>query len=96
MGLYELIKSKREEILKLAEKHGAFNVRVFGSAVHGLDDENSDIDFLVDFRPETGLLEWSELWIDLEDLLGHKVDVATEKVLKDRIKEKVLKEAKHL
>ena len=55
--------------------------------------EGSDIDFLVDFRPDVGLLEWSAFWIDLEDLLEHKVDIATEKVLKDRIKDKVIKEA---
>ncbi|MBI2995147.1 MAG: nucleotidyltransferase domain-containing protein [Candidatus Melainabacteria bacterium] len=96
MGLYELVKSKRKEILKLAQKHGAFNVRVFGSVARQEANENSDIDFLVDFRPEVGLLGWSELWLDLEDLLGHKVDVATEKVLKERIKDHVLKEAKHL
>lgn len=94
MNLFNLVKNKREEILKLADRHGAYNVRVFGSVVRNEDNENSDIDLLVDFRPDIGLLEWSGLWIELEDLLGHKVDVATEKTLKDSIKDKVLKEAK--
>ena len=96
MNLYDLVKNKKEEILKLAEKHGAYNVRVFGSVIRDEATEESDIDFLVDFRPEVGLLEWSALWIDLEDLLEHKVDIATEKVLKDRIKDKVIKEARPL
>lgn len=94
MNLFNLVKNKREEILKLADRHGAYNVRVFGSVVRNEDNENSDIDLLVDFRPDIGLLEWSGLWIELEDLLGHKVDVATEKTLKNSIKDKVLKEAK--
>ena len=96
MNLYDLVKNKKEEILKLAEKHGAYNVRVFGSVIRDEATEESDIDFLVDFRLEVGLLEWSALWIDLEDLLEHKVDIATEKVLKDRIKDKVIKEARPL
>ena len=96
MSLYDLVKKRKDDILKLANKHGAYNVRVFGSVVRDEAIEGSDIDFLVDFRPEAGLLEWSALWIDLEDLLGHKVDVATEKVLKDRIKDRIINEAKLL
>ncbi len=56
-------------------------------------NENSDIDFLVDFKPNTGLLEWSGLWLAWEDLLNHKIDVATEGSLKKRLKDKVLREA---
>ncbi len=93
---YSLLKSKKEEILKLAEIHGAYNVRIFGSVARGEANEKSDIDFLVDFRPEVGLMEWSSLWIALEDLLGYKVDIATEKVLKEGIKQRALREAKPL
>lgn len=96
MNLFDLIKSKKEEILKLADRHGAYNVRLFGSVVRKEENEKSDIDFLVDFKPEVGLFEWSSFWVELEDLLKHKVDVATEKVLKESIKNRILKEAKPL
>lgn len=96
MSLLEFVKGKKEDILKLAEKYGAYNIRIFGSVIREEDDEKSDIDFLVDFRKEVGLLQWSGFWTSLEDLLGHKVDVATEKVLKSRIKDRILKEAKPL
>lgn len=96
MNIYDLIKSKKNEIITLADKHGAYNIRIFGSVARGQADENSDIDFLVDFRPDVSLLDWSDLWIQLEDLLGRKVDIATEKILKERIKDRVLKEAKPL
>ena len=78
MSLQGLIKEKREQILEIAAKHGAFNVRVFGSVARGEDTENSDLDFLIDY--------------DLEDLLKCKVDVVTEQGLKARIRERVLAE----
>lgn len=96
MSLFDLIKSKREEILKLADRHGAYNIRLFGSVVRKEENEKSDIDFLVDFRPEVGLFEWSGFWIELEDLLKHTVDVVTVKTLKENIKDRILKEAKSL
>ena len=96
MSILKFVKSKKEDILKLAEKYGAYNIRIFGSVAREEDDEKSDIDFLVDFKKEAGLLQWSGFWTALEDLLKHKVDVATERVLKNRIKERVLKEAKPL
>ncbi len=94
MNISELLKSKKDEILKIAEKHGAYNIRIFGSVARGEADEKSDVDFLVEFKPSVGLIDWSGLWLDLEDLLGRKVDVITEKALKGRIKERVLKEAR--
>lgn len=96
MSLLELLKNKKREILNLAEKYGAYNIRIFGSVARGEDDEKSDIDFLVDFKEGVSLLDWGGLLMDLKNLLGHNVDVATEKVLKKRIKDRVLKEAKPL
>ncbi len=93
MDIYELIKTNREEILKIAAKHGASNVRIFGSVARGEADEKSDIDFLVEMELNRSLLDRVGLLLDLEKLLGRKVDVATERVLKDRIKERVLKDA---
>ncbi len=51
MNLDSLLKSLREEILRIAAKHGAHNVRVFGSVARGEADEKSDIDLLVEFEP---------------------------------------------
>ena len=96
MSLLQLIKDKKREILDLAEKYGAYNIRIFGSVDRGDDDEKSDIDFLVDFKEGVSLLDWGGLLMDLKDLLGHNVDVATEKVLKQRIKDRILREAQPL
>jgi uncharacterized protein len=93
MSLDELLQTKREDILRTANRHGAFNVRVFGSVARGEADSESDIDLLVDMEPGRSLLDLSGLLIDLEDMLGCNVDVVTERGLRDRIRERVLKEA---
>jgi len=79
--------------LSLAARRGAFNVRVFGSAARGEADARSDVDFLVDLEPGRSLLDLGGLLVDLEKLLGCKVDVVTEKGLRERIRERVLNEA---
>ena len=96
MGLDLLLKEKREEILRIAAKHGARNVRVFGSVARGEADERSDIDFLVEFEPGRSLLDHSALVLDLEDLLGRKVDVVTEGGLYWLLRRRILKEARAL
>jgi predicted nucleotidyltransferase len=83
----------RGQILTIAARHGAGNVRVFGSVARGEADAASDIDFLVDFEPGRSLLDLAALLVDLEDLLGHPVDVVTEPGLKARIRQRVLAEA---
>ncbi|GEA26832.1 MAG: nucleotidyltransferase domain-containing protein [Microcystis sp. M49629_WE12] len=94
MTLKQLIQDKREDILKIATKHGAFNVRVFGSVARGEETENSDIDFLIDYDlAKTSPWFPGGLLLDLEDLLGCKVDVVTEKSLHHLIKQRILKEA---
>lgn len=93
MGIEQLLREKREEILKLAAKHGACNVRVFGSVVRGEADEQSDVDFLVDMEPGRSLLDMGGLLMDLRELLGRDVDVITERGLKPRIRARVLQEA---
>jgi|GEM_PF-487737 len=89
----ELLKAKRDEILRTAIKHGASNVRIFGSVARGEADAASDIDLLVDVEPGRTLFDLSELIFDLQELLGHDVDLVTEKGLHNRIREHVLKEA---
>jgi uncharacterized protein len=70
MTLRELLEVQRDEILRLADKHGALNVRVFGSVARGEADSNSDVDFLVEMEPHRSLLDQVGLIQDLEDLLA--------------------------
>jgi predicted nucleotidyltransferase len=93
MGLAELLQQKRQEILKIAAKHGAYNVRIFGSVARGDADEQSDVDLLVELAPGRSLFDLGGVLMDVENLLGCKVDVVTERGLKKRIRERVLKEA---
>ena len=93
MSLEELLKAKREDILRVAAEYGAYNVRVFGSVARGEADSESDIDLLVNMEPSRSLLDLGGLLMDLQDLLGCKVDVVTEDGLRDRIRERVLREA---
>ena len=93
MRVDELLKDKREEILKIAARHGARNVRVFGSVVRGEADEQSDVDFLVEMQPGRNLLDMGGLLMDLRELLGRDVDVLTERSLKPRVRAHVLREA---
>lgn len=91
--LAELIVEKRQQILEVAAKRGAHDVRVFGSVARGDYDTNSDIDFLVELEPGRSLFDLGGLISDLEELLGVKVDVGTYKMLKPRNREQILKEA---
>jgi uncharacterized protein len=93
MDLNNLLKSRREEILSIAARHGARNVRVFGSVARGEYDDKSDIDLLVEFESGRSLLDHAGLWLELQDLLGCKVDVVSERGIKPRIRERVLREA---
>ena len=93
MNIEEILKTKREEILQIAARHGARNVRLFGSIARSEADKNSDIDLVVDFDPDRSLLDHAGLWLDLQELLGLKVDVVSERGIKPRIRERVLKEA---
>lgn len=96
MEIDQLLKEKREEILKIALRHGAKNIRVFGSVARGDAGESSDIDLLVDMEPGRSLLDRSELIADLQDLFGRKVDVVTEQGIYWLLKRRILKEAQPL
>jgi uncharacterized protein len=93
MNRDDLLKNKREEILRIAARHGAQNVRIFGSVARGESGPNSDVDFLVEMEPHRSLLDLSRLIIDLQENLGCKVDVAEPESLHWYIRETVLKEA---
>ena len=96
MGIDELLKTKRDEILRVAAKHGAHNIRIFGSAARGDARADSDIDFLVEMEPGRSLLDLGGLWSDLNDLLGRKVDVVTEEGIYWLLRRRILKEARPL
>lgn len=96
MPLARDVSERREEILRLAARHGARNVRVFGSAARGELAPESDVDFLVDAAAETSAFFPGGLIADLQDLLGREVDVATEPALHWFIRERVLQEARPL
>jgi len=93
MSIDELLKTKREDVLRVAARHGARNVRVFGSAAKGEAGPTSDVDFLVEMEPGRSLLDLVGLWQDLEELLGRKVDVVEDEGLHWYIRDRVLKEA---
>ncbi len=93
MEAKELLKAKRDEILRLATKYGAYNVRVFGSVARGEARPDSDIDFLVELEAGHSLLDQGGLLMDLQTLLGCEVDVVTELGMKERMRSQVLAEA---
>jgi predicted nucleotidyltransferase len=96
MDIEELLKDRREDILNIAAQHGAHNVRVFGSVARGEARPDSDVDLLVELEPGRSLLDLGGLLMDLQTLLGREVDVVTDKGLRDRIRARVLQEAKPL
>ena len=93
MGIEELLEGKREEVLRLAARHGMHHVRVFGSVARGEAGPESDIDLRVRLNPGVTLLEHAALVRELEALLGRKVDVISERGLRPRIRDQVLEEA---
>ena len=96
MDIEKLLEEKREEILRICAKYGARNVRVFGSVARGEADDTSDIDLLVELEPGRSLLDLGGLQYELERVLGHRVDVVTERGLKERVHLRVLKEVTSL
>lgn len=93
MEISEVLREKREQILGIAAKYGARNVRVFGSVARGDADDRSDVDFVVEFDENSSLMDHAAMLLELEELLGRKVDVAPEKTLRPRVRERVLNEA---
>ena len=89
----ELLRAKRQEILTIAARHGAHNLRVFGSVARGEAGPESDLDILVEMEPGKSLLDHIALMQDLEDLLQRKVDVVSERALHWYIRDRVLAEA---
>lgn len=72
------LRARRDEIIALAEKYGAFDVRVFGSVARGESTPESDIDLMVNARPGTTVFDLVGLWLDLKDLFGRDVSLITD------------------
>ena len=96
MGVLDTLRNRKTEILAAATRHGARNVRVFGSVARGSETSESDIDLLVDFEPERSLYDLVGLQLDIESLLGRRADVVTEGSLSIYLRERVLAEARPL
>lgn len=92
----EALSTRRDQVIRIAAARGARSVRVFGSVVKGLDREGSDLDLLVDLPLGTSLLHIVGLQLDIEDALGVKVDLCTERELHPDLKERILAEARPL
>lgn len=80
----ELLARHRVDVLDIAARNRATNVRVFGSVARGDDSFGSDVDFLVSFEPGASLLDQAGLIDDLEQLLGTQVDVVSDRALTER------------
>jgi len=93
MHNHEKLRQKRDEIIAVAAKYGVRNVRVVGSVARGESDDLSDVDLLVTLDRGVTLMKMSALRRELETLLGCKVDVISDKGLRERIRERVLAEA---
>jgi uncharacterized protein len=89
----KLLRDQRQDILQIAARHGAHNVRVFGSVARGESRPDSDIDFLVELEPGRSLFDLGGLLVDLQTLLRVDVDVVTEKGLRPSIRAQVMREA---
>lgn len=96
MKIDDLVKAKHDDILRIAARHGAYNVRIFGSVARGEAGPDSDIDMLVDAAPQHSAFFPGGLIADLEELLGCKVDVVETEALHWYIRDRVLQEARSL
>ncbi|MSQ73324.1 MAG: nucleotidyltransferase [Betaproteobacteria bacterium] len=92
----DVLASHRDKVLSIAAARGASNLRVFGSVAKGLDREGSDIDLLIDLPAGISLLKYVGLQLDIQEVLGVKVDLCTEDELHPRLKERILAEARSL
>lgn len=93
MDAREALKKNRTQILRIAERYGTKNVRVFGSVARGDSGPESDVDFLVELEPGRNLFDLGGFLYEVQELLGCPVDVVTEKGLREHVRPNVLKEA---
>ena len=93
MDVYELLREQRDNVIKIASKHGVTHIRIFGSAARGESREDSDIDFLIEVNGPTTPWFPGSLAADLEKLLGRHVDVIEPEAIRKPLRERILQEA---
>lgn len=93
MKTFDLLRENREVILEIALHHGAKEVRVFGSVARGEDDENSDLDLLVSIAPDRNLYDLIGLQQDIEQFVGRKTNIITDKSINPYLRDAILQEA---
>ena len=96
MNTFEKLQRQRQQLMTIAHRHGAMNVSLFGSVVRGENTETSDVDFLVDMEEGRSLLDLVGLQQDLEQFLGQRIDVLTERGLNRYLKDRIMTEARPL
>ena len=87
------IRQNRDYIVAIAARHGATEVRLIGSMARGEARPDSDVDLLVKWRPGSSLFDQAALMLELEELLGRKVDIASDGWLRPRVRESVYRDA---
>jgi len=93
MDIKKIVREKREDILRIAARHGAHNVRIFGSVARGEAKTESDLDLLVAMEKGRSLLDLIGFWQDVEEFFGCKVDVVTDGGLSPYLKDRIYAEA---
>ncbi|MDD2932514.1 MAG: nucleotidyltransferase family protein [Methylotenera sp.] len=93
MNTLELIRSKKSDILAIATRHGAKNVRVFGSVARGEDTDTSDVDLLVSMEKNRTLYDLIGLQQEIQDILNRNVDVLTDRSINRYLQAQILQEA---
>ncbi len=93
MGINEILKKHREEILEIAKRHGAFNVRFFGSVARNDADDKSDVDILIEIVRGKTLIDLIALNDELEELLDRKVQVVTDEQISPYMRNSIISEA---
>ena len=96
MLTFEQLQARRQELIELAKKHKAENLRVFGSVVRGEANENSDVDFLVHFQQGASLFDLIHLIEDTSALINTKVDIVSDGGLSPYLAKRILAEARPL
>ena len=96
MGEFQSIQKKRGKIISIVNRHGLRNIRIFGSVARGEETPLSDIDFLVDIDKGCTIFDLSGANVQLQALLGRKVDIVTENGLHWYLRDKILREARPL
>jgi len=89
----DVIRKKQEEIVRIAAEHGATQVRLIGSVARGEARPDSDVDLLVKWSPGTSLLDHAGLMLELERLLGRKVDIASDGWVKPSVQATVYRDS---